>query len=113
MTIEADILARVRAAAEIATDELADRVLAEGVQGAPIETGRLRESMRVDTGPDDQDGYEATVSANTPYAARQHEELDYKHPNGGHAKYLEIPIKRALPDLEPHISKRVREALGG
>lgn len=111
MSLETDILARVRAAAEIAVDELADRVLGEAVQGTPVETGRLRESERVDTTRDDERGYQRTVSANTPYAARQHEELEYKHPGGGHAKYLEVPLKRALPDLEPHIAKRVKEAV--
>lgn len=33
------------------------------------------------------------VSFNTVYAARQHEELDYAHPLGGQAKYLETPLR--------------------
>lgn len=32
---------------------------------------------------------DAEVSFNTVYAARQHEELDWQHPKGGRAKYLE------------------------
>jgi hypothetical protein len=32
------------------------------------------------------------VSFNTIYAARQHEELEWKHPKGGQAKYLESVI---------------------
>ena len=29
------------------------------------------------------------ISFNTPYAHRQHEDLQFNHPNGGEAKYLE------------------------
>lgn len=35
---------------------------------------------------------DAEVSFNTVYAARQHEELDWEHPRGGQAKYLEGPL---------------------
>lgn len=35
---------------------------------------------------------DAEVSFNTVYAARQHEELDWQHPKGGQAKYLEAPL---------------------
>lgn len=119
-----EILQRVRAAAEIAVDELADRVHGEAVQLAPLETGRLRESARVDTERDDENGYRREVSFNTPYAAVQHEGGWETGPLAGHRirryttpgtgpKYLEAPLKRAIPDLEPHISKRVSEALGG
>lgn len=34
----------------------------------------------------------AELSFNTIYAARQHEELDWHHPKGGEAKYLEKAI---------------------
>jgi hypothetical protein len=36
---------------------------------------------------------DAEVSFNTVYAARQHEELDWTHPKGGEAKYLEGPLR--------------------
>ena len=34
----------------------------------------------------------AMVSYSLPYAMRQHEELSYRHPQGGQAKYLEEPF---------------------
>lgn len=34
-----------------------------------------------------------SVSYSLPYALRQHEELNYKHPHGGEAKYLERPFE--------------------
>jgi hypothetical protein len=119
-----EIMQRVRAAAEIAVDELADRVHGEAVELAPLETGRLRESARVDTDQDDERGYRREVSFNTPYAAVQHEgrwetgplagrEIRHYTTPGTGPKYLEAPLKRAIPDVEPHIARRVREALDG
>lgn len=35
---------------------------------------------------------EASVTVNQPYAQRQHEELGWKHPRGGRAKYLGGPL---------------------
>ncbi len=108
-----DLMARVRAAAEIAVDEVADKVLGESINLAPIETGRLRESAKVTNHRDDVRGYTDQVSFNTPYAARQHEELSYQHPNGGQSKYLESALKSNIPGLEDHIARRVKEAVDG
>lgn len=41
----------------------------------------------------------AEVSFNTVYAAAQHEGLDYDHPKGGEAKYLERPLGELGPRL--------------
>lgn len=88
---------------------------------APIETGELRGSMEVaylvngarfegagafaaamvETIAAAAAGVLRTldveVSANTIYAARQHEELDWSHPLGGQAKYLEGPLVERAP----------------
>lgn len=45
------------------------------------------------------------VAFNTIYAARQHEELEYDHPKGGQAKYLEQPFREHL-----HRYERILEA---
>lgn len=34
----------------------------------------------------------ASVTVDQPYAQRQHEELEWNHPRGGQAKYLEGPL---------------------
>lgn len=34
----------------------------------------------------------ASVTVDQPYAQRQHEELEWAHPRGGRAKYLESPL---------------------
>ncbi len=43
------------------------------------------------------------VSFNAPHAAKQHEDLELDHPNGGEAKYLEnaaaeIPVEQYIAD---------------
>lgn len=40
-----------------------------------------------------------TVEFTAPYAIYQHENLEYKHPNGGQAKYLEQPAKARQQEL--------------
>ena len=57
-------------------------------QQVPLDQGPLRASCAVDVA---DDGSQATVSYDTPYAVRQHEELGYRHQRGRKAKYLEDP----------------------
>jgi len=98
------------------TQGLADALLfvaTESQQRAPVDTGELRGSVQVDI---DGDRYiegwasengscglnvvgslpdkakKGTVSFNTKYAAQQHEQINYSHPKGGQAKYLESVI---------------------
>lgn len=78
----------------------------ESQKKAPVETGDLRGSLEVTI--DDtkiaegqkgggirivseapENGTVGTVSYNTPYAANQHEHVEYDHPLGGEAKFLE------------------------
>jgi hypothetical protein len=61
--------------------------------GVPVDTGALRASGRV-SGPDS--GGTVTLSfggAAAPYALRQHEELNYRHPVG-EARYLIRGLER-------------------
>lgn len=56
---------------------------------------------------------DAEISFNTPYAARQHEELGWQHPNGGHAKYLELELARVAPRVAPILeAAKLTGALG-
>lgn len=78
----------------------------ESQQRAPVETGDLRGSLEIDidstkiaegkkgggiriVGEAPETGTVGTVSYNTPYAANQHEHVEYDHPLGGEAKFLE------------------------
>lgn len=65
-----------------------DHLLAVSKQEVPLDQGPLRASGVVDVA---SDGSAGTVSYDTPYAVRQHEELGYRHQRGRKAKYLEDP----------------------
>lgn len=79
-------------------------------QLAPVDEGTLRGSGDVDIAVTD-DAVIGTVSFNTIYAARQHEELDWRHPKGGQAKYLEGPLLDRLPRYEAIIAASARKAM--
>lgn len=66
-----------------------EHILAESKKIVPLEEGTLERSGRVSV-----DGLNGTVSYDTVYAVRQHEELTWRHLPGRSAKYLEIPVNR-------------------
>ena len=65
-----------------------DHLLTVSKEQVPFDQGPLRDSGVVDVA---DDGSAGTVSYDTPYAVRQHEELGYRHQCGRKAKYLEDP----------------------
>jgi len=112
----------------------AEAILTEAIDEAPVDTGTLRRSGTVTVGklPDGARVYEAAeagnemkdafpekigkekavyVSFNTPYARRQHEELGYYHPRGGHAKYLESPFNRNKSKVLKMAGLQIKKAL--
>ena len=112
----------------------AEAILTEAIDETPIDTGTLRRSGTVTVGalPDGEQVYEAAksgsemkdaftenigkekavyISFSTPYSRRQHEELDYNHPLGGKAKYLEDPFNRNKKKVLKYAEKQVKKAL--
>jgi hypothetical protein len=51
------------------------------------------------------------VGFNTPYALVQHERLDFHHPKGGKAKYLESNLTEHADRYQANLNDRLREAL--
>lgn len=108
-TITANIQDAVNKMASKQTKGLADALLyvaEESQQRAPVDTGDLRGSVRVElegntyaqgvkgggvniSGALPNTAARGSVSFNTIYAAQQHEQINYSHPHGGQAKYLE------------------------
>lgn len=82
----------------------------EAVQRTPVETGTLRNSAKVDVGAEGG-RVRAVVSYNTPYAARQHEEVGWNHPGGGEAKYLENAVTAKRAEVERVIADAIRNAV--
>lgn len=81
-------------------------VLKEARERAPVDDGGLRKSGRMIL-----DDLDATVRFTAPHAWLQHEKLEYQHPNGGQAKYLESAAIET--DLAKPIADKVRAVLGG
>ena len=112
----------------------AEAILTEAIDETPIETGTLRRSGTVTVGalPDGAQVYAAAdagsemkdafpreegkekvvyISFNTPYALKQHEELDFEHPVGGKAKYLEDPFNRMKKKVIKMAKQQIKKAL--
>lgn len=100
-----------RAVHEAAADGLADAaefILEDANRTVPLEEATLERSGDTDV---DRAKLRAAVSYDTPYAARQHEELDYRHAPGRRAKWLEQTMREDVDDVREHIAGRIREAL--
>lgn len=88
--------------------EGAESILTESINETPVLSGTLRRSGTVTDAPREDSVY---ISYNTPYARRQHEELSYRHPGGGKAKYLEDPFNRLKDKVMKLARLRVKKAL--
>ena len=87
---------RKASALQAAIEELKE----ESVQQCPKDTGELAASVQTEVSEED-----ATISYNTEYAVIQHERMDYDHPHGGKAKYLEDPMN------DGSVQDRIRSAI--
>lgn len=81
----------------------------------PVDLGVLRDSGHV--GLPQITGSNATVEigfggAAQDYAAIVHEDLEANHPNGGGAKYLELPLLQHAQDMASRMADDVRAELG-
>jgi hypothetical protein len=110
--------ARAKEAAAMAVFEEATDIM-EKPNGArdqaPVDTSALRESGKVLEPVITGSSVSVTIGfgdSAIPYAHRQHEELEWRHPKHGKAKYLEDPINEAMPGFLDRIAARVRAILG-
>lgn len=80
----------------------------------PVEHGVLKDSGHVDLPVWDGDvvstkmGYGGAAS---DYARIQHEDLTFAHPNGGGAKYLELPFMARIAQLADRLAARWAKAI--
>jgi hypothetical protein len=91
------------------------RVAAEHVLGVsrgrvPIEEATLERSGVATV---DESSLTAAMSYDTPYAVRQHEELEYRHDPGRSAKYLEGPLTEEAGTVAAIIAAELRRSLRG
>jgi hypothetical protein len=117
------IRARMLDAAERAVTAAANDLLGRAQRDAPVDTGALRASGRVDIDRT-PDGVDAVVSFNRPYAAAQHEGhatmsrdgrtyewTVRRNPKGGGPKYLEKNLLAMAGRYERIIGEAVRQEL--
>lgn len=74
----------------------------------PIEEGTLERSG---TATVDERQMAAAVAYDTPYAVRQHEDLNLRHDAGRKAKYLEDPMNTERQTMLELIAAQARRAL--
>ncbi|MFI2037606.1 hypothetical protein ACH470_23605 [Streptomyces bottropensis] len=88
----------------------AEHVLAESRKVVPIEEATLERSGVATV---NESSLTAAVSYDTPYAIRQHEELNYRHDAGRSAKYLERPLTEQADTVAGIIAAQLRRSLRG
>jgi threonine synthase len=98
----------IDAAAIKGVRKLANVILGESQKLVPVETGTLKNSGTVSL---DKKNKIATISYNTPYARKQHEDNTLKHPRGGQAKYLERPFNEKSDELETYVGNEIDKVL--
>lgn len=82
----------------------AEHILGESNKTAPIEESTLIRSGTVSTDPGK---FTAAVSYDTPYAARQHEDMTLRHDQGRSAKYLENAMNAEVTTAAEIIRKTI------
>ncbi|WP_371652496.1 MULTISPECIES: hypothetical protein [unclassified Streptomyces] len=87
-----------------------EHVLTESRKRVPIEEATLERSGAATV---DESSLTASVSYDTPYAVRQHEELNYRHDAGRTAKYLEGPLTEEAGTVAEIIAAQLRRSLRG
>ncbi|MFI6860187.1 hypothetical protein ACIBKZ_09775 [Streptomyces sp. NPDC050421] len=86
----------------------AEHVLQVSRGRVPIEEATLERSG---TATVDEEQLTAAIAYDTPYAVRQHEEMDYRHDAGRTAKYLEQPLAEEADTVRDIIAAQLRRAL--
>lgn len=108
MTWDRKAFASITADAAKGLADAAEFLLDESTRVAPIEEGTL---IRSATATVDPAKLEAVVSYDTPYAVRQHEDLDARHDPGRQAKYLEEPLRSRANTILKLIAEPIRKGM--
>ena len=87
-----------------------EHILTVSNQHVPLEYGDLQGSGVTSM---DDGSLTGAVSYNTPYAARQHEELSWRHDPGRTAKFLENAANSEAGQVGQIIAETARSHIGG
>lgn len=100
--------AKVHRAAVSALTDAAEFLLEESNRSVPIEESTLERSGHVTVDPR---ALKASVSYDTPYAVRQHEDTRLRHDAGRRAKWLERSLHEQATRLRDFLQARLKAAL--
>lgn len=104
-------VARAAQAATQAVKTCAADLQGKSAAQAPVDTGDLRANCSVSPLQREGDTVWVKVGYDLPYAIVQHERLDFNHPKGGKAKFLEDPFNENAGKYNSFIQYAVRQAL--
>lgn len=100
----------VRSGAHQGMSEAMLHLETEANKSVPHDEGTLERSS--DTGVEDNpNGVTGSVSYDTPYAPKQHEDLALHHDGKGRAKWLELTMAEQRKVMGQIVASRIREAL--
>jgi hypothetical protein len=102
------VLSAVEQAAQEALKEVAEETLERSNELSPTLTGETDESGFVKV-----DDLTAQIGYRSFVARLQHEDLDYQHPRGGQAKFLETAADEMRSQIGPRMAAKIRGVLGG
>lgn len=126
----AQVVGQINKGAVKGVQEVAMDLLRRSVRLAPVDTGDLRGSASATVNDTTvakgtpEGGVEAVAGVQPPlkggrvegvvkfneeYALVQHEMVEYEHPRGGQAKYLEQPFLEQQANYREHIARAIRE----
>lgn len=108
LNFDRSVAGQMRAAAARGLLLGAEHVLTEAQNLVPLDESALQNTG---TPSVDKGSLTAMVSYDTPYAARQHEELDWRHAPGRQAKYLEQPLNAERATVLDLVAAQMRRAL--
>jgi hypothetical protein len=84
-------------------------LLTEANKHVPHDEGTLERSGEASV---DEAELKGAVSYNTPYAVRQHEDMDLTHPGKGEPKWLETTITQNATKVGETIATAIKQELG-
>lgn len=78
---------------------------------APVDTGDLRANCNVSGMKEEGEKAYYEVGYDLEYAIIQHERLDFNHPKGGKAKFLEDPFNRNKKQYDASMKEAAKKTL--
>jgi hypothetical protein len=102
------VKAKVRQAVVEALRDATEHVLEEANRTIPLEEGTMQRSGLATVNEGKLVG---TVSYDTTYAIKQHEDLTLRHDPGRRAKWLELTLDERADAVRKHFAKKIEDAL--